>query len=360
MTNVFLSVVGARPNFIKLPPINCALKDAGINHLIVHTGQHYDYEMSQVFFENLDIPKPDYNLDVGSGNPIYQLVEMMKSLESVLSKEKPSVVITYGDTNSTLAAALTASKAGFPVAHIEAGLRSFDRQMPEEANRVLTDHVSDYLFSPTKTGMQNLKREHVWGKSFLTGDIMVETFQKYMKKSEITSTIMDRLKIEPKGYLLLTIHRAENTTSKDRLSQIIRAVTRIKKKIIFPIHPRTLKVLNENKLLKELTDNPNIILTEPLGYLDFIKLEKNAEKILTDSGGIQKEAYLASVPCITLRENTEWVETVTNGWNQLVGFDCEKIVNSANDFNPISARKNLFGPPDASSKIVKILSEAYL
>jgi UDP-N-acetylglucosamine 2-epimerase len=357
---VFLSIVGARPNFIKLPPINTCLIDKGIKHVIVHTGQHYDYQMSETFFENLDIPKPDYNLEVGSGNPGYQLGEMIKRIEIVLLKEKPKVAITYGDTTSTIAGALAAAKTGFPVAHIEAGLRSFDRQMPEEVNRVLTDHVSDYLFSPTKTAMANLKKEHVWGKSFLTGDVMVETLDKYVQKSDIKSTVFSKLKIKPKNYLLVTIHRAENTENISRLKQIVDGMLKIERKMIFPIHPRTLKALSENNILKRLTDNPNIIITEPLGYLDFIKLEKNAEKILTDSGGVQKEAYLAGIPCITLRENTEWVETVASGWNLLVGFDSKKIVKAANEFNPISNRLDLFGKGNASSEIIRILSEAYL
>jgi len=356
----FLSVVGARPNFVKLPPIHRALTKQHVDHIIVHTGQHYDYELSKVFFENLKLPNPHYNLNVGSGSPGYQLGEMIKRLEEVLLKESPSVVLVYGDTNSTLAGALAATKLNFPVAHVEAGLRSFDRGMPEEVNRVLTDHISNYLFSPTKAALKNLRREHVWGKSYLTGDVMVETLYEYVTLAEKKSTILDRLNIEPKNYLLVTIHRTENTENQFRLSKIVKALTKIKKRIVFPIHPRTVKALKEYMLIQKLSSNPNIILTEPLSYLNFIQLERQAEKIITDSGGVQKEAYLLGVPCITLRENTEWVETLEAGWNMLAGVNVDKILWAINEFDPHSPKKPLFGNGEASSKIARILIQAYL
>jgi UDP-N-acetylglucosamine 2-epimerase (non-hydrolysing) len=356
----FLSVVGARPNFVKLFPIHRALAKQPIDHIVVHTGQHYDYEMSKVFFENLQLPEPHYNLNVGSGSPCYQLGEMIARLEGVLLKENPKAVLVYGDTNSTLAGALAAAKLNFPVAHIEAGLRSFDRRMPEEVNRVLTDHVSNNLFCPTKNALRNLRKEHVWGKAFLTGDVMVETLNEYVTLAEKKSTILDRLNVEPKKYILVTIHRAENTENQFRLSKIVEALTKIKKRIVFPIHPRTVKALKEYLLIQKLASNSNIILTEPLSYLDFIHLERQAEKIITDSGGVQKEAYLLGVPCITIRENTEWIETIETGWNTLVGTDLEKICEAVENFEPASTRKPIFGKGNASIKIANILFDIYL
>jgi UDP-N-acetylglucosamine 2-epimerase (non-hydrolysing) len=356
----FLSVVGARPNFVKLPPIHRALTKQHIDHIIVHTGQHYDYEMSKVFFENLQLPDPQYNLNVGSGSHCHQLGEMVKRFEEVLLKENPKVVLVYGDTNSTLAGALAAVKLSFPVAHIEAGLRSFDRRMPEEVNRVLTDHVSNTLFCPTKTALRNLRKEHVWGKAFLTGDVMVETLNEYITLAEKKSTILDRLSVEPKKYILVTIHRAENTENQFRLSKIVEALTKIKKRIVFPIHPRTVKALKEYLLIQKLASNSNIILTEPLSYLDFIELERQAEKIVTDSGGVQKEAYLLGVPCITLRENTEWKETLYAGWNILVGFNVDRILYAVDNFEPNSQRKPVFGKSNASLKIANILISSCL
>jgi UDP-N-acetylglucosamine 2-epimerase len=355
-----LSIVGARPNFVKLPPIHRALTKQHIDHIIVHTGQHYDYEMSKVFFENLQLPDPQYNLNVGSGSHCHQLGEMVKRLEEVLLKENPKVVLVYGDTNSTLAGALAAVKLSFPVAHIEAGLRSFDRSMPEEINRVLTDHISDILFCPTKTASKNLRREHVWGKAFSTGDVMVETLSEFTSLSRKKSNVLNRLNLEPKGYILVTIHRAENTESAAKLSKIVAALLRIKGRLVFPVHPRTIKFLKEYNLFQELCSSPNITMSEPLSYIDFTQLELHSSKIITDSGGVQKEAYLLGVPCITIRENTEWVETIETGWNTLVGTDLEKICEAVENFEPASTRKPIFGKGDASIKIANILFDMYL
>ncbi len=354
----FLSIVGARPNFVKLPPIHRALVKSGFEHLIVHTGQHYDYEMSQIFFENLEIPIPNYNLNVSPGNHSYQLGEMIKRCGDVLLKEKPTVVIVYGDTNSTLAGALASTKLGIPIAHIEAGLRSFDQKMPEETNRVLTDHISNELFCPTKTAVENLKRERTCGETFYVGDVMLETlteFSPFLKKSNV----LERLGLEPKKYLLVTIHRAENTENVGRLTKIVNALGKIDRKAVFPIHPRTVKYLKQYGLFEKLSSNTNLVITGPLSYLDFVKLEDNSEKILTDSGGVQKEAYLLGVPCITLRDNTEWVETVNSGWNILVGVDEAKIILAINTFSPCVPQEPLFGNGDASPKITKILLGKY-
>jgi UDP-N-acetylglucosamine 2-epimerase len=360
MSAKFLSVVGARPNFIKLPPIHSALMRHNVDHIIVHTGQHYDYEMSKVFFENFKLPDPHYNLNIGSGSHAYQLGEMIQSIEEVLLKENPEVVLVYGDTNSTLAGALTAAKLNFPVAHIEAGLRSFDRSMPEEINRVLTDHISDTLFCPTKTASKNLRREHVWGKAYSTGDVMVETLNEFTSLSGKKSNVLNRLNLEPKGYILVTIHRAENTESVAKLSKIVAALLRINGKLVFPVHPRTIKFLKEYNLFQELCSSPNITMSEPLSYIDFTQLELHSSKIITDSGGVQKEAYLLGVPCITIRENTEWLETIETGWNTLVGTDLKKICDAVKNFEPILTRKPIFGKGDASFKIAEILVHEYL
>jgi len=315
--------------------------------------------MSKVFFENLRLPDPLYNLSVGSGSPCYQLGEMIKRFEGVLTKENPNAVLVYGDTNSTLAGALAAVKLNFPVAHIEAGLRSYDRSMPEEANRVMTDCVSSTLFCPTRTSLKNLKKEHAWGKAYLTGDVMVETLKEFVKLSENKSNIIRKLNIEPKNYLLVTIHRVENVENQVRLSKIVKILTKIKKKVIFPVHPRTVKSLREFNLIDELSSNRNIVITEPLSYFDFTQLEMNSQKIITDSGGVQKEAYLLGVPCITLRENTEWTETIDGGWNILVGVNVKNALKAIDDFKPSSNRKLLFGTGDASFKIAKILVRHY-
>jgi len=352
---VALSVVGARPNFIKLAPLHKPLTRS-FKHVIVHTGQHYDYEMSRVFFEHLEIPEPNYNLEVGSGTQGYQLGEMMKRVEEVLLKEKPGLVMVYGDTNSTLSGALATAKLRIPVAHIEAGVRSHDMNMPEEANRVLTDHVSQYLFAPTQIAVDNLKRDHVQGKIHLSGDVMVDLLKDTIQISEERSRILGNLELESKMYVLVTAHRAENTDIEQRLTRIVKAITKIDETIVFPVHPRTKKSLQEFKLYGRIQSLSNVKLIEPLGYLDFLNLERNAKKIITDSGGVQKEAYLLGIPCVTLRDRTEWVETVRDGWNILVDVDVDAIVNAVKKFNPEKPRQQIFGEGKASQKIVRILS----
>jgi UDP-N-acetylglucosamine 2-epimerase len=342
-----------------LSPMHKALNRKYINHIIVHTGQHYDYEMSKVFFENLRLPDPHYNLSVGSGSPCFQIGEMIKRLEEVLLLENPGVVLVYGDTNSTLAGALAAVRLNFSVAHIEAGLRSFDQRMPEEVNRVLTDHISSDLFCPTKTALKNLKQERVSGRVHFVGDVMIETLGESVALSE-KSQILKRLNLEPKEYVLATIHRAQNTENADRLKKIVETLTKFKMKVVFPVHPRTAKAMTENMLFQRLSSSANIILTEPLGYLDFIRLEKNAAKIVTDSGGVQKEAFLLGVPCITIRENTEWVETLENGWNVLVDVSLDDISQAIEQPEPALPRKQFFGKGDISKKIVEKLEQIYL
>jgi UDP-GlcNAc3NAcA epimerase len=325
-----LTVVGARPQFIKLAPFSKILRENGINEIIVHTGQHYDENMNDLFFKELEIPDPDYNLGIGSGNHEEQTGRMLIEIEKVILKENPDLVIVYGDTNSTLAGALAASKLHIKLAHVEAGLRSFNKRMPEEINRVLTDHVSDILFCPTQTAVENLKNEGITNGVYLVGDVMFDALLHFSKISDMKSNILERLNIKPKGYYLATIHRAENTDNYERLKNILTAFSKMNEIVVFPIHPRTRKMINYYGL-NDLLENYNVKVIDPVGYLDMLKLEKNAKAILTDSGGVQKEAFWLKVPCITLRDETEWIETVNLGWNRLVGSDVEKILKAVRD-----------------------------
>ena len=351
-----LSVVGARPQFIKASVVSQEIRKK-FKEILCHTGQHYDYEMSKLFFGQLSIPEPDYNLDIGSGYQGNQTGKMLIEIEKVLLKEKPNFVLVYGDTNSTLAGALAAVKIHIPVGHVEAGLRSFDKTMPEEINRILTDHTSDFLFSPTRTGINNLKKEGILKGVYLTGDVMYDVLLNNLKTAE-KSNVLENLDVKSKGYFLITLHRQSNTDNIENLSSILDALSAINEKVIFPIHPRTAKFIDIHGLKQNI--GRNIIITKPVGYFDFIWLQKNAKKILTDSGGIQKEAYLLNVPCITLRENTEWIETIEDGWNVLVGSDKEKILDAVNNFKPRGKQRKVFGNGHASEKIVKILkSESF-
>ena len=318
VTMKIVTIVGARPQFVKCAAVSREIRKDH-TEILVHTGQHYDPEMSDVFFDELQIPKPDYNLGIGSGPHGRQTGEILTAVEAVLEKEKPDLVIVYGDTNSTLAGALAAAKLHIPVAHVEAGLRSFDRTMPEEINRIVTDHVSDLLFCPTENSVNLLAKEGITKGVHLVGDVMADVLAFNRELAAKNSRVLESLVLEPGNYCVATIHRPSNTDSKEALSAIIRAFGQAKVPVVFPVHPRTRKYLDEYGLLDRMPKN--ILLTEPLGYLDMIRLMGSAKKILTDSGGVQKEAYMLGVPCITLRENTEWVETVHDGWNVLVGAE---------------------------------------
>ncbi len=351
-----MSVVGARPNFIKLAPLSKEVRKK-FDEVVAHTGQHYDYEMDRLFFEQLGLPDPDYHLGVGSGTHGHQTGEMLKKIEEVLISEKPDLAIVFGDTNSTLAGALAAVKLHIPVAHVEAGLRSYDKRMPEEINRILTDHCSDLLFCPTERAVDNLKREGITEGVYLTGDVMVDAISQNIKIAEETSDILRELGIKPKDYFLATVHRAENTDTFNRLKNIVDAFCEIEN-LIFPCHPRTEKFLRRYGLWDRLRKDVGII--KPVGYLDMLVLEKNAKKIITDSGGVQKEAYIFKVPCVTLRETTEWIETVEDGWNVLVGADKEKILKAVREFEPNKdSYGHRFGDGRASEKIAVIV-EGYL
>ncbi len=345
-----LTVIGARPQFIKAAALSKVLK--GVHEeIIVHTGQHYDTNMSQIFFDELNIPQPTYNLNIGSGSHSVQTGKMLMGFEEVCDKEKPDLVLVYGDTNSTLAGALCASKRLIPVAHVEAGLRSFNKKMPEEQNRILTDHLSDYLFVPTQTAFDNLKNEGIVEGVFQTGDIMYDAVSLFADIANKKSEIMNRLGLNTNEFILSTIHRAENTNDIHRLRNIIEALNESEAKIVLPLHPRTKKFIEEYRI----AINENVIVTEPLGYLDMIKLEHEAAKIVTDSGGVQKEAYFAKKPCITMRDETEWVETVQAGWNTIVGSDKERIIKAIQSFIPKTNQPRLFGNGDTAQIICDIL-----
>jgi UDP-GlcNAc3NAcA epimerase len=347
-----VSIVGARPQFIKAAPVSRVLRRRHAE-VLVHTGQHYDHNMSAVFFEELDIPEPDYNLGIGSGPHGQQTGRMLEAIEQVLLDERPEWVLVYGDTNSTLAGALAAVKLHIPVAHVEAGLRSFNRRMPEEHNRVLTDHVADLLFCPTQTAVENLAREGITRGVHNVGDVMYDAVLHNIGIVEKRSNVLERLELQPKGYLLATVHRAENTDDPVRLAAIIEALGAASEPIVFPAHPRTRSVLAK----LGLSPPANVQLIEPVGYLDMLLLERHARLILTDSGGVQKEAYFFGVPCVTLREETEWVETVEAGWNEVVGVNPQRIIAAVQSLRPAARPPLVFGDGRASEQIVKIVSK---
>jgi UDP-N-acetylglucosamine 2-epimerase len=345
------TIVGARPQFIKVSPVSDKLRQK-FHEILIHTGQHYDYNMSRVFFEELNIPEPDYHLGVGSGSHGLQTGLMLQEVEKVLRKEKPMVVLVYGDTNSTLAGALAAAKLNLTMAHVEAGLRSFNRAMPEEINRVLTDHISQLLFCPTETAAANLATEGIEKGVHLVGDVMYDAALYYGKIADQRSNALDRLTLRPKEYFLATIHRAENTDNPENLSSIIGALHECPMPVILPLHPRTKAALGSE--YPESYGSCKFI--PPVSYLDMLKLEKNARTIFTDSGGIQKEAYFFRVPCITLRGETEWVETVSSGWNRLVGADRKRILSALSHVNePPPVHKEYYGDGNASERIVEII-----
>jgi UDP-N-acetylglucosamine 2-epimerase len=323
-----VSIVGARPQFIKAAVLSRELRKQH-NEILVHTGQHYDQNMSDIFFQELGIAHPEYNLGIGSGSHGKQTGAMLAAIEEILLNEKPDWVIVYGDTNSTLAGALAATKLHIKLAHVEAGLRSYNRKMPEEINRVLTDHISDLLLCPTQTAVDNLKFEGITHGVHLVGDLMYEALTWAVEQEKDNVVISSQMALQPKKYILATIHRAENTDDPNKLRSILDALNNISELIVWPVHPRT------EKKLEEINWRPSstIHLIKPTGYLEMVKLEKNARVIITDSGGIQKEAYWLGVPCVTLRDETEWIETVQSGWNQLSGTNTQSILKAIKNEN---------------------------
>ncbi|MDD4281268.1 MAG: UDP-N-acetylglucosamine 2-epimerase (non-hydrolyzing) [Candidatus Methanofastidiosa archaeon] len=347
------TVIGARPQFIKAAPVSRAL--AGVaDEILIHTGQHYDPGMSDVFFEEMHIPVPTYNLGIGSWTQGHQTGEMLKGIESILLSDKPDIVLVYGDTNSTLAGALAAAKLHLPVAHVEAGLRSFDKSMPEEINRILTDHVSTHLFCPTKTAAANLASETIMQGVHVTGDVMADALAMHAPVAARSSEKLARLGLVPGAYTLCTVHRQSNTDDQKHLAAIVSALGDVGD-VVMPLHPRTRRALVQAGLYEQAAQAMTLI--EPVGYLDMLALEQNARLILTDSGGVQKEAYLLGVPCVTLRENTEWTETVDDGWNVLVGADRDAICSAAASFRPKGPRSDVFGDGKASERIASILAD---
>jgi UDP-N-acetylglucosamine 2-epimerase len=343
------SIVGARPQFIKLAPLSSSLSHHHEEY-IVHTGQHYDYAMSEKIFIDLGIRKLDIHLEIGRGSQTSQIAEMVLKLEKQMLEKKPDLIVVFGDTNSTLAGSITASKLNIPILHIEAGLRSYNKSMPEEINRIVTDHISKYLFAPTQTAFDILKNEGLGKETFLTGDIMVDTMKNNIAIAIQKSTIIADLKLQNKVYSLLTLHRNYNVDDASMLELILNELAQLDDHIIFPVHPRTRKMLDKSYQMPD-----NIEMIEPQGYLDFITLEQFSKRILTDSGGIQKEAYILRKPCVTLRSETEWVETVTAKWNLLINpiekFFAEKIAN----FNTPTEQENIFGV-DVTKKMIDIIN----
>jgi len=346
-----LSVVGARPQFIKAAPVSRALRQAGMEEILVHTGQHYDVNMSEVFFRELDIPPPYVNLNIGSGSHAQQTAHMLLKLEPLMAEQAPHAVLVYGDTNSTLAGALVAAKLGLKLAHVEAGLRSFNRTMPEEHNRVLTDHSADLLFCPTQNAVDLLAREGITRGVYMVGDTMFDAVLQFSDLARQRSTILQNLGLETGDYLLATVHRPYNTDVPDNLAAIVRALADCGQTVVFPVHPRTRQRL-------PAVHAPNLRLIEPLGYLDMLLLEQNARRILTDSGGVQKEAYFFGVPCLTLRPETEWIETLEGGWNVLVGADYSRILAQLQADAPSGAPPPVFGDGQASQRIASVLLES--
>jgi UDP-N-acetylglucosamine 2-epimerase len=361
-------VLGARPQVIKSTPlIRLSNEDKQVSLSIIHTGQHYDYEMTKVFFEEFSLPEPTVNLGVGSGSHAQQTAKIMARLEPVLLEQKPDLVLVPGDTNSTLAGALTAAKLNIPVAHIEAGARSYDNRMPEEINRRLTDHCSTLLFTATENCSQNLLKEGISkNRVNLVGDTMYDVLLQQLPKAEKT-VILDQLGMKTKAYALLTLHRQENVDSLENLKRILEAIVKLKKLVvIFPVHPRTRKQLCSFNLYTKLKEQKHVKLIEPVSYLENISLIKNANIVMTDSGGVQKEAFWLKTPCITLRENTEWVETVQLGANYLLGSNTERIVKTAEEIieneeglcKKLEKLPNPFGDGCASQKILKIIKDS--
>lgn len=374
-----LSITGVRPQFVKAAMVCAATerynrvrpRGEQVHHLLLNTGQHYDYAMSDVFFQQLPLPQPDHNLGVGSGSHGEQTAAMLGKIEQVLLADRPDCVIVYGDTNSTLAGALAAVKLHIPVAHVESGLRSFNRRMPEEINRIVADHVAAVLLCPTQGAVEQLHREGVTRNVYFTGDVMLDAVQIFSAVAAKNSTVLEDLGLAAKRYILVTIHRAENTDSPERIGELVETLCSLDQPTIFSMHPRLRSRLDREPqyqpLSARLANAAHIKITQPMSYLDMLRLESNAQLIMTDSGGVQKEAYFVATPCLTLRDETEWTETLKDGWNQVVGTSPAKILPivrslwSNNGASPSSRPVlSVFGDGRAGDNILQVLTEKEL
>jgi UDP-N-acetylglucosamine 2-epimerase (non-hydrolysing)/UDP-GlcNAc3NAcA epimerase len=348
------SIVGNRPQFVKAAAVSSLLREAH-DEEIVHTGQHYDDELSRIFFEELEIPAPARQLGVGSGTASDQTARMLAALEGVLAELRPDLVLVYGDTNSTLAGALAAAQAHIPLAHVEAGMRSFDRTMPEELNRVLADHASDLLLCSTPTAVENLAAEGITAGVHLVGDVMADVSLRFAGIADQRSRALEQHAVEPGAYVVVTAHRAGNVDDPARLGRLVELLEALPFEAVFPLHPRTRRRLTEAGLMERLAGVPRLRLAPPLGYVDFLALARHARAVVTDSGGVQKEAYLLGTPCITLRDRTEWVETVEAGWNVLVDLDRDAALAALARPVPDGDRPDLYGAGRAGLRIREVL-----
>ncbi len=349
---IVMTVVGARPEFIQCAPVSRALRQHHREYL-VHTGQHYDHAMSEVFFDELDLPRPDINLGIGALSNLEQVSRMLLALQPVIGQQRPNWILVYGDTNSTLAGALAGKFMGIPVAHVEAGMRSYNRTMPEETNRILTDHISTVLLCPTPTAVANLARERITQNVFLVNDVTTDSLLYNRKRTSLQ--ILNRCHLQPGQYYLATVHRASNTDNREALAGILDGFAQLQEtEIVIPTHPRLRQALERFNL----PVSANVRLIDPVGYLEMISLTSAARLVLTDSGGLQKEAYVLEVPCVTLRSDTEWVETVETGWNRLVGTDCAQIVSGVQQALTMTPAVHpaIYGDGHAGERIVEVLA----
>jgi UDP-N-acetylglucosamine 2-epimerase len=351
-----MSVVGNRPQFVKAAPLSRALRAVG-TEVLVHSGQHYDPDLADLFFEELGIPRPDHALGVGRGTPLAQIAAIITALEGLIAADRPDVVLVYGDTTTTLAGALAAAKTGVPLAHVEAGLRSFDRTMPEEQNRVVTDHLSDLLLCPTAVAVANLAREGVTGGVHMVGDVMFDAALMFREAALRTGALAD-LGLDPGGYALITVHRAAATDTPEALGALLEVLRAVPGPAVFPVHPRTRGKLEAAGLWEQAGAIPGVRLLPPVGYLPFTALLAGARVVLTDSGGVQKEAFFHGVPCVTLRETTEWVETVEHGFNRLTGMDAARVRAAlAQPPRMPETRPDLYGDGNAAGRIAALVGE---
>ena len=350
-----ISIVGARPQFIKCAPVSKALR-SDFNEIIIHTGQHYDYALSQSFFDELGIPEPKYNLEVGSGRHIFQMAHIMLKLDEIIHKEEPDAMVVYGDTNSTAASAIVAAKNNLPLIHVEAGLREFKKHVPEEVNKLLTDSVTDIYFSPTQTGVVNLKDEGKETNVYNVGDVGIDLIHQNIDKINEHIATFDRFSLKQKQYYFMTCHRAANTDDKQKLVQILSVLSELDRPVVFPIHPRTRKAI-EKFSLEALVDYDHIHIIDPIGFWETQYLLRNSKMAITDSGGIIKEAYYHKVPAVIVDTQSEWIETIEEGWNFLAGPDKNAILNRINTFRAPTIHSNCLGDGQASEKIVKIIKE---